>query len=90
MGFAAAGCWGHSSSWHSFGGGTTGSGGAGGEEALRQREEALRRQLWDLEDQIWREGLPDGPREAIEAGRRQQAEIRREARRRLGLPEEES
>jgi hypothetical protein len=57
---------------------------------MRQREKALRRPLRDLEDQIWRGGLPDWSREAIEAWCRQQAEVRREARRRLGLPEEEA
>jgi hypothetical protein len=59
------------------------------EEALRQQQVALRQQLRDLEDQIRHESLPDWMREAIEAGRRQRAEIRREARRRMGLPEEE-
>ena len=60
------------------------------EEMLRRREEALRRQLRDLEDQIRHESLPDWQREAIEAARRREAEVRREARRRLGLPEEEA
>ena len=54
-----------------------------------QREETLRRQLWELEDQIWLDSLPEWQREAIERGRQQRVEIRREARRRLGLPEEE-
>jgi hypothetical protein len=53
-----------------------------------QREETLRRQLWELEDQIWRDSLPDWQREVMERGRQQRAEIKREARRRLGLPEE--
>ena len=54
-----------------------------------QRAETLRRQLWELEDQIWLDSLPEWEREAIERGRQQRAEIKREARRRLGLPEEE-
>jgi hypothetical protein len=47
------------------------------------------RHLRELEDQIWLDSLPDEDREAIERGRQQRVEIRREARRRLGLPEEE-
>jgi hypothetical protein len=46
------------------------------------------RQLRALEDQLWRESLPDWQREAMEQADRKRAEIRREARRRLGLPEE--
>jgi hypothetical protein len=59
------------------------------EEAERQRQQALQRQQWELEEQIWRENLPDWQREAIEAAAHKRVEIRREARRRLGLPEEE-
>jgi hypothetical protein len=54
----------------------------------RQRE--MQAQIWDLERQIWRESLPDRQREALEEADRKQVEIRREARRRLGLPEDES
>jgi hypothetical protein len=54
-----------------------------------RREDMVRCQLRELEDQIWRESLPDWRREAIEAADRKRAEIKREARRRLGLPEEE-
>jgi hypothetical protein len=54
-----------------------------------RREDTLRQQLRELEDQLWRESLPDWHREAIEAADRKRAEIRREARRRLGLPEDE-
>jgi DnaJ-domain-containing protein 1 len=43
-----------------------------------------------MEDQIWRERLPAWPREALEAADRQRAAITQEARRRLGLPEEEA
>jgi hypothetical protein len=53
-----------------------------------RREETLRRQLRELEDQIWHESLPDWQREALERADWQRVEIRREARRRLGLPEE--
>jgi hypothetical protein len=42
-----------------------------------------------LERQIWEERLPDGEREAIRERRQREAEIRREARRRRGLPEGE-
>jgi hypothetical protein len=54
-----------------------------------RREETLRWQLRELEDQIWRESLPDWQREAMERADQKRAEIKREARRRLGLPEEE-
>jgi uncharacterized membrane protein len=60
------------------------------EQAERRRQWALQQQQRDLEQQIWRESLPDWQREAIEAADRQQVEIQREARRRLGLPEEEA
>jgi hypothetical protein len=53
-----------------------------------QREVELRHQRWELEQQIWRESLPDWQREAIEGVDRKRAEMRQEARRRLGLPEE--
>ena len=42
-----------------------------------------------MEQQIWRESLPDWQREALDEVDRQQVEIRHEARRRLGLSEEE-
>jgi hypothetical protein len=45
------------------------------------------RQLQALEDQLWRERLPDWEREAVERADRQRAEIRREAHRRLGMAE---
>jgi hypothetical protein len=53
-----------------------------------QREAERSQQLRDLEDQIWRESLPDWQREAIERADRTRAAIRHEARR-LGLPEDE-
>jgi hypothetical protein len=40
-----------------------------------------------VEDQIWRESLPDWQREAIDAADRERMAIKQEARRRLGLPE---
>ena len=54
-----------------------------------RRENELRQQLWELEDQIWRESLPDWQREAFDRADRQRVAIQREARRRLGLPEED-
>jgi hypothetical protein len=38
---------------------------------------------------MWRESLPDWQRETVEEADRKRAAITREARRRLGLPEEE-
>jgi hypothetical protein len=55
-----------------------------------KREDELRQQLWEMEDQIWRDSLPDWQREAMARGRQQRVEIKREARRRLGLPEEDT
>jgi hypothetical protein len=54
-----------------------------------RRRWEMRDQLRDMELAIWEESLPDWQREVIQEQRQQQAEIRREARRRLGLPEEE-
>ena len=54
-----------------------------------RRRWALHEQLREMERQIWEESLPDWQREAILESRQQQADIAREARRRLGLPEEE-
>lgn len=53
------------------------------------REDERRQQRWELEDLIWRDSLPDGLREAFARGRLKARAIQREARRRLGLPEEE-
>src|SRR5687767_9042526 len=55
-----------------------------------EREAELRQQLWEVEDQIWRDSLPDWQREAIDAADSQRVAIKQEARRRLGLPEQES
>jgi hypothetical protein len=54
-----------------------------------RRRREVQQQIWDLERQIWRESLPDSQREALEEADRKQVEIAREARRRLGLPEEQ-
>jgi hypothetical protein len=55
-----------------------------------EREAELRQPLWEVEDQIWRDSLPDWQREAIDAADRQRVAIQQEARRRLGLPEQAS
>jgi uncharacterized protein YbjT (DUF2867 family) len=56
-------------------------------EAERQRQWAVQ-QLWAMERAIWEERLSDEEREALEEARARQRAITREARRRLGLPEE--
>jgi hypothetical protein len=53
-----------------------------------QREDLVRRQLWDMEQQIREEGMSEEWRQWHQAYRQCQAEIQREARRRLGLSEE--
>lgn len=53
-----------------------------------QREEMVRRQLSDMEQQIREEGMSEEWRQWHQAYRQRQAEITHEARRRLGLPEE--
>jgi hypothetical protein len=58
------------------------------DEAERRRQWALQQQLRELEDQIWRESLPDWQREAIAEADRKRVAITQEARRRLGLPDE--
>jgi hypothetical protein len=55
-----------------------------------ERETQLRQQLWEVEDQIWWESLPDWQREALEAADHKRVAIKQEARRRLGLPEEKA
>jgi hypothetical protein len=57
-------------------------------EIERQRE--LRHQLWEMEEQIREERLPDEERAWRRRSREEQAEVRHEARRRLGLPEEDA
>ena len=54
-----------------------------------QRQWELQRQLWDMERQIREEHMADEEREWHRQYRARQAEITREARRRLGLPEED-
>jgi uncharacterized membrane protein YfbV (UPF0208 family) len=46
-------------------------------------------QLREMEQAIYEETLPEERREALRQYRAEQAEIRREARRRLGLPDED-
>jgi hypothetical protein len=50
-------------------------------------ESKRRQRLWAMEDQIREECLPAEERERRRRYREEQAEIQREARRRLGLPE---
>jgi hypothetical protein len=57
--------------------------------AERQRQWALQHQLWELEDQIREERLSEEEREWRRRSREERAEITREARRSLGLPEDE-
>ena len=53
-----------------------------------QQEQAQRRQLWDMEQQIREENMSEEWRQWHQQYRQRQAEITREARRRLGLAEE--
>jgi hypothetical protein len=53
-----------------------------------QRRLELRLQLLELERQIREEALPEEERARLAAYRAEQAEVKREARRRLGLPED--
>jgi hypothetical protein len=54
-----------------------------------QRRWEVQEQLREMGQAIREEGLPDEEREWLRRYREEQAEIKREARRRLGLPEEE-
>jgi hypothetical protein len=54
-----------------------------------RRREGLGTPFDAMEQMIYEETLPEEPREWRRHYREQQAEITREARRRLGLPEEE-
>jgi hypothetical protein len=54
-----------------------------------RRRWEVQEQLREMEQAIQEEGLPDEQREGLRRYREEQAEIKREARRRLGLPEEE-
>jgi hypothetical protein len=58
------------------------------EEAERRRQWALQEQFRAMERQIREEQLPEQEREWHRQYQERQVEIRREARRRLGLPEE--
>jgi hypothetical protein len=57
--------------------------------AADRRRLELRHQLWQMEEQIREEHLSDEAREWRRRYREEQAEVTREARRRLGLPEED-
>jgi hypothetical protein len=54
-----------------------------------ERRHALRQQLWDMEATIREEPLSEEERARLQYYREREAEVHREARRRLGLPEEE-
>jgi hypothetical protein len=54
-----------------------------------QRHYAVQQQVWEMERQIWDEQLSDEAREAQRQAHERAAEVTREARRRLGLLEEE-
>jgi len=54
-----------------------------------RRRAELQRQLREMERAIYEETLPKDEREALRRVRDQRVEIQREARRRLGLPDEE-
>ena len=55
-----------------------------------RRRREVQQQIWEMERAIWLETLSEAQREALQQARQQQAEIHQEARRRLGLPEEET
>ena len=55
-----------------------------------RRRREVQEQLWEMEQSIREESMSEEWRDWHRQWRAQQAEIRREARRRLGLPEEES
>jgi hypothetical protein len=59
----------------------------GEQNVASQRVRELQRQLWEKEDQIREERLSEEEREWRRRYREEQAAVRREARRRLGLPE---
>lgn len=60
------------------------------QELGRLELQALQEQLRQMEEAIREEQLSDEEREWRRQWRKRQAEIKREARRRLGLPEEET
>jgi hypothetical protein len=60
------------------------------QQAERQITWALQRQLWEMEQHIREEAMSDEDRQWHQRYRQREAEIQREARRRLGLPEGEA
>ena len=56
-------------------------------ESMRRWD--LQKQLWEMERQIWEEQRSDEERERARQAQARVAEVKREARRRLGLPKEE-
>jgi hypothetical protein len=54
-----------------------------------KRHWELQQQLWEMERRIWDEQRSDEELERERQAQARVAEVRREARRRLGLPEEE-
>jgi hypothetical protein len=58
--------------------------------AADRRRSELQRQLWQMEEQIREERLSDEEREWRRRYREEQGAVTREARRRLGLPEEDA
>lgn len=60
------------------------------EQAERERQSAVRELLRELEQQIREEQMTDEARAWHRQYRERQAAIRREARRRLGLPEDDT
>ncbi len=59
------------------------------EAAERTRQWAVQEQVWEMERQIWDEMLSEEEREVQRQARERQRAIKAEARRRLGLPEED-
>lgn len=57
--------------------------------AAGRRRWELERPIWDMERRIWDEQLSDEDRVRRHAAQARIAAVRREARRRLGLPDEE-
>jgi hypothetical protein len=53
-----------------------------------RRRWEVQRQVWDMEQQIMDEQLPYEVRQSQRRARQRAAEVRREARRRLGLPDD--
>jgi serine phosphatase RsbU (regulator of sigma subunit) len=60
------------------------------EQAERQAQCAPQWQLWEMERHIREEAMSDEDRQRHQQYHQREAEIQREAQRRLGLPEEEA